>query len=100
MQELRPTQPSLDQRDGVSGEPGSRSSAGVRRELEMLRAEARHQRERRDLDRARMYSGRPASAARMRELDRLCDFAEVRLSRAAKIEPMIPNQPSTKERSG
>jgi hypothetical protein len=50
--------------------------------LEELEAEARYQRERRDLYRARAYSSRPVSAARLRELERSCQMAEDRLRRA------------------
>jgi hypothetical protein len=51
--------------------------------LEELRAEARYQRERYDLYRARAYAGKPVSDTRLRELERLADGAEERL-RAAR----------------
>ena len=53
------------------------------RRLEEIRAEARLARERRDLYRARLQTGRSASLARMRELERMHDQAEERL-RAAR----------------
>jgi hypothetical protein len=61
-------------------------TAGVARideanELEFLRADVRYRRERRDLYRARLYAGRPASTARLAELARLHDFATARLRR-------------------
>jgi hypothetical protein len=52
-------------------------------ELEQLRAEARYQRERYDLYRARAYAGKPTSPARLRELQRTSEAAEARL-RAAR----------------
>jgi hypothetical protein len=51
--------------------------------MEQLVAEARHARERRDLYRARLQSGRPATLARMRELERAHEQADERL-RAAR----------------
>jgi len=42
------------------------------RRLEELRADARHHRERRDLYRAKIQGPRPASAVRLRELERAC----------------------------
>jgi hypothetical protein len=56
------------------------------RRLEEIRAEARLARERRDLYRARLQTGRPASLTRMRELERMHDQAEERL-RAARQAP-------------
>jgi hypothetical protein len=51
--------------------------------LEELRAEARYQRERYDLYRARAYAGKPTSDTRLRELQRASEAAEARL-RAAR----------------
>jgi hypothetical protein len=50
--------------------------------LQELRAEARYQRERYDLYRARAYAGKPVSDTRMRELGRLAAGAEERLQAA------------------
>jgi hypothetical protein len=46
---------------------------------EMLSAEVRYRRERLDLYRARVYSGRPTSPQRLRELQRAYDRAVSRL---------------------
>ena len=54
------------------------------RRLEELSAEARLARERRDLYRARLQTGRPASLARMRELERVHEQAEERLQAARR----------------
>lgn len=54
----------------------------VRRDEEMLSAEERYCRERLDLYRARLYSGRPTSAKRLSELERAYDSAALRLRRA------------------
>jgi hypothetical protein len=51
-------------------------------ELEQLRAEARYQRERYDLYRARVYAGKPTSPARLRELQQACVSAEARVRAA------------------
>jgi hypothetical protein len=56
--------------------------AGV--DLEQLRAEARYQRERYDLYRARAYAGKPTSPARLRELQRATESAEARLRAAQR----------------
>jgi hypothetical protein len=53
-----------------------------RRRLEELRAEARYQRERRDLYRAKIYGPRATSPFRLNELERACVFAEARVHRA------------------
>jgi phage-related minor tail protein len=58
------------------------STTTSRRRLEELRAEARYQRERRDLYRAKVYGSRQTSLLRLRELERACVFAEARLRRA------------------
>ena len=49
---------------------------------EDLRAEARYYRERLELYRAKTYSGRPTSPARLRELERAYAGAKARLHRA------------------
>jgi hypothetical protein len=53
-------------------------------DLAQLRAEARYQRERYDLYRARVYAGKPTSQARLRELQRTSDAAEARLRAATR----------------
>jgi hypothetical protein len=50
--------------------------------IEDLLAEARYQRHRYDLYRAKMYGPRPATMGRLRELERACRGAEARLRRA------------------
>ena len=50
--------------------------------IEDLLAETRYQRHRYDLYRAKMYGPRPATMARLRELERACRGAEARLRRA------------------
>jgi hypothetical protein len=50
--------------------------------LELLRAEARYARERYDLYRQKVYSLRPTSPARLRELELASQAAEERLARA------------------
>jgi hypothetical protein len=52
------------------------------RRLEELRVEARYQRERRDLYRAKVYGSRATSGFRLRGLERACVLAEARLRRA------------------
>jgi hypothetical protein len=52
--------------------------------LAELEAEARYHRERLELYRARVYSGRTTTVARMRELERLCEYAARRLRRAQR----------------
>ena len=52
------------------------------RRLEELRAEARYHRERRDIYRAKAYGPRATSPFRLRELERVCVFADARLRRA------------------
>jgi len=54
-------------------------------DLEQLRAQARHARQRYDLYKAKAYGPRPTSEKRMRELARDAEAAEARL-RAAKAE--------------
>ena len=53
-------------------------------QLEDLRAEARYARERYDLYKARTFSGRPTSPARLRELERASDRAQARLDWAER----------------
>lgn len=53
-------------------------------DLEQLRAEARYQRERYDLYRARVYAGKPTSPARLRELQRSSEAAEARVRAATR----------------
>jgi hypothetical protein len=50
--------------------------------IEDLLAEARYQRQRYDLYRAKMYASRPTTMARLRELERAVQGAEARLRRA------------------
>ena len=52
------------------------------RRVEELRAEARYARERYDLYRQKVYSLRPTSPTRLRQLELACQTAEDRLSRA------------------
>ena len=64
-------------------EPGD---AG-RHELEALRQEARYQRERLDLYRAKLYGGRAVSDSKLRELERGAEGAAARLRRAEDAAP-------------
>lgn len=50
--------------------------------IEDLRAEARYHRERYDLYRAKMYSLRPTTMGRLKELERAHQGAEARVRRA------------------
>ncbi|MGA2927819.1 MAG: hypothetical protein ABSG43_17850 [Solirubrobacteraceae bacterium] len=52
------------------------------RELDDLRVQAQHARQRYDLYKAKAYGQRPTSAARMSELQRACERAEARLRAA------------------
>jgi len=54
-------------------------------DLEALRAEARHARQRFDLYKARTYGPRPTNPTRLRELERLSEAAQARL-RAAQAD--------------
>lgn len=56
------------------------------RQMDDLRAQAQHARQRYDLYKARAYGQRPTSAARMRELQRACERAEARLRAAQAHE--------------
>jgi len=53
-------------------------------DLQQLEAEARYQRDRLALYRARALSAKPTSAARMRELERVSTAADARLRHAAQ----------------
>jgi hypothetical protein len=57
--------------------------AGPQR-IEDLLAEARHQRHRYDLYRAKMYGPRPTTMARLKELERAYQGADARLRRAQR----------------
>ena len=61
------------------------------RRIEELEAEARYQRERYELYKAKQYSQRPTSDSRMRELERLHKGADARL-RAAREQDIAPEQ--------
>lgn len=56
------------------------------RRTEELRAEARHNRERRDIYRAKVYGPRPTSAGRLRELERITTVSERHARRAEQEE--------------
>jgi len=62
------------------------------RQIEELEAEARYQRERYELYKAKHYGPRPTSEARLRELERIHKGAEARL-RAAREELAGPPGP-------
>ena len=53
--------------------------------LEDLREEARYRRERLELYRAKLYSGRGRSLAKLRELERASDGAAARLKQAESL---------------
>jgi hypothetical protein len=55
-------------------------------QLDDLRAEARHARERYQLYKAKSYGPRATSGARMRELQRIYEYAEARLHAAEAEE--------------
>jgi hypothetical protein len=55
-------------------------------QLEQLMAEVRHYRERLSLLRARVYSGKPSSDARLREFERSLQSAERRLREARGLD--------------
>jgi hypothetical protein len=59
----------------------------VERRIADLLAEARYQRHRYDLYRAKMYGPRPTTMARLRELERAYHGAEGRLRRAQRAVP-------------
>lgn len=54
------------------------------RRIEQLRAEATHARQKADLYRARMLTGRPAEPSKLRELERIRDGAAARLAHAER----------------
>ena len=59
-------------------------------DLQQLEAEARYQRDRLALYRARALSAKPTSAARMRELERVSTAADARLRHAAqRVGPIL-----------
>jgi hypothetical protein len=49
--------------------------------LDQLRMEARYNRNRRDLYRAKFHSRRPTSVVRLKELERICQLDESRIRR-------------------
>ncbi|HET9102285.1 MAG TPA: hypothetical protein VFN55_02950 [Solirubrobacteraceae bacterium] len=67
-------------------------------ELEHLRAEARHARNRARLYKARTYGQWPTSPVRLRELERIADGAEARL-RAAEAEARPGDSAADRSRS-
>lgn len=72
----------------MSSRPEGRAALSVTpsNEIEQLEAQARYHRERLALYRARINSSRPATAAGLRERERLCEHAERRLRRAREQE--------------
>ena len=62
--------------------------------VDELEADARYSRQRADLDRAKTYSARPTSPARMRELERAAEGAQERLRRARDRERATAGGPS------
>ena len=54
------------------------------RHIDDLKLDARYHRDRRDVYRAKMYGPRPASLARLKELERACALSESRLRRAER----------------
>lgn len=58
-----------------------------RNERARLRDDARYRRERLELYRARLYSGRAASQTKLKELERASDGAAARLRRAEALDP-------------
>jgi hypothetical protein len=63
--------------------------------LEKLRAEAHYARERYQLYKAKAYGPRPTSSARMRELQRIYEYAQARLHAAEAEEHSTPNASAT-----
>jgi len=59
--------------------------------IEELEAEARFARERYDLYRAKTYGPRPTSTRRLRELQRIHEAADARLSRARERQAANPD---------
>jgi len=62
------------------------------REIEELRAEARHARDRYALYRARAYGQRLTSPTRLRELERVAEDSQARLRRALAAESTPPGR--------
>ena len=62
------------------------------RRIEELENEARYQRERYELYKAKQYGSRPTSEARMRELERLHQGADARLRAAREEESSAPGR--------
>jgi hypothetical protein len=60
------------------------------RRIEELESEARYQRERLELYKAKQYGSRPTSESRMRELVRLHEGADARLRRAREEQATPP----------
>ena len=60
------------------------------RRIEELETEARYQRERYELYKAKQYGPRPTSEARLRELERLYRSAESRLRAARQTDASPP----------
>jgi hypothetical protein len=70
------------------------------RRLEELRAEARYHRERRDVYRAKAYGPRATSPFRLRELERVCVFADARLRRAQQEQEADAERGRVREAKG
>jgi len=66
--------------------PNRRAISVSGNQLDQLRAEAQYARERYRLYRAKSYGPRPTSSARMRELQRIYEYAEARLHAAEAEE--------------
>lgn len=62
------------------------------REIDELRAEARHARDRYALYRAKAYGQRLTSPARLRELERVAEDSQARLRRALAAESTPPGR--------
>ena len=63
----------------LDGGPTMSSTSNAAAELQRLEVEARYHRDRLALYRARLLSARPASAGRLRELERISAGADARL---------------------
>jgi len=90
----------------LSGSPGVRRTEGgplplmtepppaVSAEtLDSLRDDARHERNRLALYRAKVLGSRPTSPGRLRELERASARAEQRLANALRLQPQPPRSP-------
>jgi hypothetical protein len=64
----------------------ARATSVSHNQLEDLRAKARYARERYQLYKAKSYGSRPTSRARMRELQRIYEYAEAHLHAAEAEE--------------